>query len=130
MGTVDLTQPGWRVQRGQAIWQAKAGAPELAGTLLLASREDGEDFIRFSKEPLDIVMARRCPEGWRLDIGGAQKRFGGRGAPPSRIGWFQLADAVFRHRWGSGWSWHETDSGRWRLANPRTGEQLEGFFRE
>ena len=130
MAPVDLAQPGWNVHHGQALWTPKAGAPELAGHLMLASNASGEDFIRFSKEPMDLVLAQCNPQGWSLHIPAFNKSYSGRGQPPRRIGWFQFADAVFRNRTTSGWEWSGMDEERWVLTNARTGERLEGFFRQ
>lgn len=130
LAPVDLQHPGWTVQRGQAVWQPKTDAPELAGQLLMASNESGEQLIRFSKDPMEIVLARRTDPGWSLVIGAFDKSYSGRGRPPRRIGWFQLADAVFQDNPANGWIWSGINERRWELTHPKTGERLEGFFRE
>ena len=94
----------------------------------MASNASGEEFIRFSKDPVDIVWAQRSPEKWMLRIPAFNKVYSGRGGPPRRVGWFQLADAVFRNASASGWQWSGVRDGRWTLTNARTGERLEGFF--
>ena len=128
MAPADLRQPGWTIQRGQAVWQPKAGAPEVAGGLLIASNESGEAFIRFSKDPMEIVVARRNARGWSLQIPAFDKTYSGRGRPPRRIGWFQLADALFGEGADPRWRWSGIEMGRWQLTNSSTGERLEGFF--
>jgi len=130
MAPVDLAATGWTVKSGQAVWQPKSGAPELAGFILMASSTSGEVFIRFSKDPLEIVLARRNQEGWTLDIPGFNKHYSYRGKPPDRIGWFQLADAVFEGVTADDWEWTDSNQGRWKLIRRRTGERLEGFFNE
>jgi hypothetical protein len=128
MAPVNLDDHGWAVRRGQAVWQPNSGAAELAGFILIATSLSGEDFIRFSKEPMDIVLARRNHEGWRLDVPAFAQSHSHRGAPPRRIGWFQLANAVNLEPVTGDWQWTEAADGHWRLNNPRTGERLEGFF--
>ena len=128
MAPVDFNQPGWTVKSGQLIWQPKAGAPEVAGHILLASGPFGETFIRFSKDPMEIVLARQTHEGWDLRIPAFNKSYGGRGKPPRRVAWFQLADAVFRNSTSKDWRWQDRSEGRWALVNLKTGERLEGFF--
>ncbi|MCU0771176.1 MAG: hypothetical protein MUE94_05310 [Verrucomicrobia bacterium] len=128
LAPTDLSAPGWHIRRGQALWQPKTGAPELAGNLLIASNPGGEDFIRFSKDPLEIVLARRTPAGWRLEIPAFHKAYSGPGRAPRRVGWFQLADTVLHGSTATGWTWSDLDDGRWQFANPRTGERMEGFF--
>jgi len=128
MAPVNLDQHGWAVRRGQAVWQPKSGAPELAGFILIASSLSGEDFVRFSKDPMEIVLARRNNEGWLLSIPAFDKRYSYRGEPPRRISWFQLAHAVNHEPTTGDWQWSGVVEGRWRLLNPKTGERLEGFF--
>jgi hypothetical protein len=128
MAPVDLEAHGWAVLRGQAVWQPKSGAPELAGSLLIASSLSGEDFIHFSKEPMDIVLARRNNQGWQLNIPVFHKSYAYRGQPPRRIGWFQLAHALNHEPTTGDWEWSGVVEGRWLLCNPKTGERLEGFF--
>jgi hypothetical protein len=130
MGPVDLQQPGWTLHRGQAVWQPRQGAPELAGQILLASDDAGEDFVRFSKDPMGIALARRNAAGWSLEIPAFHKGYSGRGTPPRRIGWFQLQDAIFHGGPHPDWAWSGIEEGRWELMNPKTGERLEGFFTE
>jgi hypothetical protein len=128
LAPADLSAPGWQIRRGQALWQPKPGAPELAGNLLIAAGPDGEDFLRFSKDPIEIVLARRTAVGWRLEIAALGKSYSGPGRPPRRIGWFQLADCVLRGSASKGWTWSESGEGRWQFTNERTGERLEGYF--
>ena len=128
MAPVNLQERGWTVHRGQALWLPKAGAQELAGTILIASSDSGEDFIHFSKGPLEIVLARRNGDAWMIDIPAFEKSYGGRGNAPRRIGWFQLANSVNHQPTSHDWHWSGVVDGRWNLSNARTGERLEGFF--
>ena len=128
MAPVDLSQPGWSVKTGQLLWLPQLGAPEIAGHILLASDSSGETFIRFSKEPMEIVLARQTAAGWDLQIPAFEKSYGGRGQPPKRIAWFQLAAAVFGGSTSRDWQWQDQSANRWTLVNSKTGERLEGFF--
>ncbi len=128
LAPADLSAPGWHIRRGQALWQPKTDAPELAGNLLVASNPSGEDFIRFSKDPLEIVLARRNRDGWQLEIPAFGKSYSGPGRAPRRIGWFQLADTVLHGSTAPGWTWSDLDDGRWQFTNARTGERMEGYF--
>jgi len=96
----------------------------------MASTGSGEVFIRFSKDPMDIVLARRDSRGWTLDMPAFSKSYSGRGRPPRRIGWFLFADAVFKDTAAPGWDWTGLQEGHWDWGNPRTGERLTGFFNQ
>src|SRR6266545_7862873 len=37
---VNLSEPRWTIQQGQAVWRSRRDAPEIAGELLLACRDD------------------------------------------------------------------------------------------
>jgi hypothetical protein len=125
----NLAESGWTVRRGQAVWRPRQGETELAGNLIVASNVSGVDFIRFSKDPLEIVVARRSPDGWQLDLATFGKSYSGRGRPPKRVLWFQLADAAFGELKRGPWDWSTETPGKWILENRVTGERLEGFFR-
>jgi hypothetical protein len=130
MAPVDLATPDWKIHRGQAVWQPRADAPELAGQILIASSVSGEDFVRFSKDPMEMVLARRDNGGWVLKIPAFNKSYSGRGRPPKRIAWFHLANAVACRDIPRDWEWSGIHEGRWEFTNTRTGERLEGFFNQ
>lgn len=90
---VDLSEAGWKVQHGQAVWKPRPDAPEITGDLLLATRSKEDEFIQFSKT-LPMVVARRQGRGWEVSFGPEGKRYAGHGDPPARIIWFELARAV------------------------------------
>src|ERR1044071_2118887 len=48
---VNLSEPGWRVQQGQAIWRTRKNAPEVAGELMVATHPGGRTFLQFTKTP-------------------------------------------------------------------------------
>jgi hypothetical protein len=64
---------------------------------------------------------------WRIEFGSNEHHWKGRGHPPARFVWFQLPDAIQTGRAGGGWLYFTNENG-WRLANPHTGESLEGYF--
>src|ERR1043166_4713848 len=62
----NLSQPGWTVRQGQAIWRSARKAPEIAGELLLATRTDGEAFVQFTKTPFPLVIAQTSGSDWEI----------------------------------------------------------------
>src|SRR5687767_15391395 len=52
---VDLTQPGWQVRQGQAVWRPSANGPELTGELVWAAHPDGRFLLQFFKTPITMV---------------------------------------------------------------------------
>ena len=129
MEPVDLADPSWTIRQGQAVWRPKSGATEVAGELLVARSPAWGDFVRFSKGPVEVVVARQTTEGWQLDLPSFDKSFSGRGHPPKRVGWFQLTDFTFLDPGDGPWRWEISPNLEWSLENSRTGERLEGFYK-
>ncbi|MDB6023749.1 MAG: hypothetical protein JWQ04_3606 [Pedosphaera sp.] len=44
----DLSEAGWTVRQGQAVWRSKKSAPEIAGELLVATNYDGRALVQFT----------------------------------------------------------------------------------
>lgn len=126
MPKVNLSEPGWDVRQGQALWRSHQDAPEIAGELLAATR-DGESFVQFTKTPFPFAVAQTTTNGWRAEFPTENRSFSAPGSPPARIIWFQLARALTGKPLAKDWLWQKTDAG-WRLHNRSTGESLEGYF--
>ena len=124
----DFSAPGWCVQQGQAVWQAGANRPELAGDLLLATNATGNVFIQFSKMPFPLATAHIYGDQWQIEFGADKFSWHGRGTPPDRFTWFQLPRALLGADPGDNWKFSHPTAHSWRLENRRTGEVLEGEF--
>ena len=122
----DLSQPGWTIRQGQAVWQPSRKSPELAGELLFATRTDGSTFVQFTKTPFPFAIAQTVSNHWQLEIPPQNKRYTAPGKPPARIVWFQLANALTGKPLAKGWTWHDSDT-NWQLTNS-SGESLEGYL--
>jgi hypothetical protein len=122
----DLSQPGWTIRQGQAVWKPGKKSPEIAGELILATRPDGSTFAQFTKTPFPFIIAQTTTNGWQIEIPPQNRRYSSSGKPPARIVWFQLANALTGKPLAKGWTWHTSDS-NWDLKNV-SGESLEGFF--
>jgi hypothetical protein len=124
----DISTPNWRLQQGQAVWKPTRSRPELAGELLLATRTNGDFFVQFSKTPFNLATAQMMDGQWQIEFGNGERRWTGRGKPPSRFAWFQLPHAIAGEELNRNWRFTRIQPDSWRLENPRTGESLEGGF--
>jgi hypothetical protein len=124
---VDLSEPGWNLRQGQAVWRPKKDAPEIAGELLAATRADGSAFVQFTKTPFPFAIAQLSPRGWQIEFPPQNKHFAAPGSPPARIIWFQLEDALLGKPLAKGWAWQKSEK-NWQLKNSSSGESLEGYF--
>lgn len=126
---VDVSQPGWQVRQGQAVWRPDAKGPELSGELLWASHPDGRFLLQFLKTPITLVEARGSDAGWRISFPPQGRSFtGSRGRSPSqRLGWLHLA-AALQGRTAPNWTFTRRSDRAWQLSNARTGEMIEGYL--
>lgn len=127
--SIDLTENGWTTHRGQAVWKFGERAPEIVGELMVAVNEDGRIFAEFNKSLVTVATAQTNPYQWVLDLPMFDRRLAGRGAPSDRFALFQF-DEVLRGEVPPGDWEYSRDGPDWRLANPRTGEYVEGYWEE
>jgi hypothetical protein len=118
------------LRQGQAVWQRNRRAPELAGEVLLATREDGHVLVQFSKPPFPLVVAQKTADTWEVRIPTQNQFYSGRGRPPARLIWLYLPSLLSGGEPPKGWSWQKQEGNRWHLENPSTGEVLDGYFTE
>ena len=125
---LNLSQPGWRVAQGQAVWRPPRRRAEIAGDLLLATNVNGDFFVQFSKTPFPVATAEDFGGRWQIQFGANEYRRRGRGAPPDGFAWFELPRALAGSPLAPRWKFERRPGGRWRLENARGGESLEGLF--
>jgi hypothetical protein len=124
----DFSAGGWQVRQGQAIWKPAKTRPELAGEILLATQTNGNFLVQFTETPFPLAAARVADGQWQIEFGAGQRRFAGRGQPPSRLVWFQLPRALAGEGLKKTWHFTHPSTETWRLENWFTGESLEGGF--
>src|SRR4051794_40070814 len=90
----NLSEPGWRVQQGQAVWKARRTAPEIAGEVLLATGPHQRTLMQFTKTPFPIVVAQTLSNRWEIQFVPERRTFHGRGQPPKYFGWLHLPPAL------------------------------------
>src|SRR5689334_1231544 len=86
----NLSEPGWTIRQGQAVWAAKRGAPDVAGEIMVATNSDNRTFVQFTKTPFPLMTARTEGNSWQIESPLQNRRFTGRGSPPRGLMWFQL----------------------------------------
>jgi hypothetical protein len=124
----NLSEPGWRVQHGQAVWTPRRHAPEIAGEVLLATHPDGRSVAQFTKTPFPIVVAQTISNRWEIHFVPQHRVFNGRGQAPGYFGWLHLASALAARALPNGFSFSHPADARWHLENRATGETIEGVF--
>ena len=122
--TVDLAQPGWAVQRMEAVWTPRRGAPELTGEVIIANHDTEGRLVLFSKQGLPMVTARSAANRWTLASPLKRGVYGGRGLPPRQVPWFLLTCNREIQKVSKPWTIETTSTG-WQISNPSTGEKLE-----
>jgi len=128
LAPANLSEPGWSIRAGQAVWRPKIEAPEIAGELLVAFHRNGETFLQFTKTPLPLVVARTTTNGWQIEFVARYREFSGYGQPPAQFGWLHLASCVAGAAPSAKWRWEKFADDRWRLENRTSGETIEGFL--
>jgi len=126
--SVDLSEPGWRVQQGQAIWKLAKNKPELAGEVTLARHPDGRCLVEFSKTPFPLVRAKVSATRWAIEFPPQKLHFSGGGRPPARLAWLHLMRGLTGQPVSAPWQFELRPNGGWRLENPRRGESVEGYL--
>lgn len=127
---VNLSEPGWRLRQGQALWQSKKSAPEIAGEVVLASNPGGHLFIQFLKNPLPLLSAEIDKDNWRIEFIPEKRQFSGRGAPPKQLIWLHLLRALQQLPIAADLGVAKTSEGGTRIANSRTGETVTLFLND
>ena len=126
--TVDLSEPGWRVQQGQAVWKLAKNKPELAGEITFARHADGRCLVEFSKTPFPLVRGKMSATRWQIEFPAQKLHFSGGGQPPARLAWLHLMQALTGKPAAPPWRFESRPDGSWRLENPRRGESVEGYL--
>ena len=84
--------------------------------------------MQFTKTPLPFLVAQRTAEGWQAQFVPRHKTYSGRGAPPARLIWLHLPEALEKGQTSDGFRFTTNATGGWRFERRATGESLEGYF--
>lgn len=121
---VDLSDAGWAVWTGQALWTREGDRPPIAGEVIIARRASGEVFVSFSKPPLPIFTARTLAGQWRIDFVDAGQSHSGHGKPPRRFVWFALPGLLEGGAPPADWTIALPAGAQWSIRNASTGEAI------
>ena len=124
---VNLSEPGWVIQQGQALWQTKRDAPEIGGEILFAKNPDGRTVLQFSKNPIPIANVQTSNTLWWIDFVPQQRKFSGKGSPTPRLIWVHLARAFAGEKPREPLTFQSSPSD-FTLENKSSGEKITGFL--
>jgi len=127
---VNLSEPGWTLHQGQALWRSKKNAPEIAGEILFATRAGGQTMLQMTKNPLPFVSVQTRGDEWQIEFVPQQRTFSGKGTPTPRLMWVHLARALNGAKPPEPLKFQRTQPHRFTLENPKTGESITGFLSE
>lgn len=124
----NLSEPGWVVQQGQALWQTKSDAPEIGGEILFAKNPDGRTVLQFSKNPIPIANVQTSNTLWWIEFVPQQRKFSGKGSPTPRLTWVHLARALAGDKPHEPLHFEQRSQGEFTLENQSSGEKITGFL--
>ena len=130
LAPLNLSEPGWQLRQGQALWRGKKDAPEIAGEVILATNANRRAFIQFLKNPLPLVTAQITPEAWQIEFIPEKRHFGGRGIPPRQLLWLHLLSALQLAPLPQGIEFAKTPDGAVRIQTKESGESITLFLNE
>jgi hypothetical protein len=128
LSPVNLSEPGWSVRQGQAVWQMPGQRPELAGDFVFALNADGRCFLEFAKVPFPMVRASSSEARWEIEFPPQKMFFAGGGSPPKRLAWLHVCRALAGKEVKPPWRFERMADGGWRLDNAKNREVVEGFL--
>jgi hypothetical protein len=127
MRPVNLSEAGWKLQQGQALWQIKGNAPEIAGEILFARHPDGRTVLEFSKSPIPFVNVQTSNTLWQIEFVPQQKHYSGKGSPTPRLIWVHLSRGLAGEKLSEPLKF-ESASGDFTIENKKLGEKVTGYL--
>lgn len=124
---VNVSQPGWQLRQGQALWKSHRAGPEIAGELLVATHPEGRSLVQFTKTPLPLLAAQVERDRWQIEFVPEKRSVRGQGPPPAHFIWLHLAAALASKVLPKELSVTRHADGGWILKNSSTGETISGF---
>jgi hypothetical protein len=125
---VNLSEPGWTLRQGQALWRTKRDAPEIAGEIIFATHQSGRTLLQLTKNPLPFVTVQTSGDLWQIEFVPQQRRFSGKGSPPRRLPWVHLARALQGTNPPPPLVFKKDGPDNFTFENPDTGETISGFL--
>jgi len=126
--SINLSEPGWTLREGQALWRSSKDAPEIAGEITLALHPDGRALIQFTKIPLPLLSAQTTRTGWRIEFIPEHRRLSGTGVPPAGLIWLHLLRSFNGVAPRAPLHLEKLADGGVRLENPASGESVTAYL--
>ena len=127
---VNVSEPGWKLQQGQAVWRPRRQGPEIAGEILFATHPGRYTLLQLTKNPLPFLTAQTSGDRWQITFIPQDRRFSGVGTPPPRLLWVHLARALNGTQPPAPLRFEQEGGHNFTLENPATGESITGFLNE
>ncbi len=124
----NVSEPGWTLRQGQAVWRTSADAPEFAGEIIFAMQPDGRTVLQFAKNPIPFVNVQTSNRLWQIEFVPRRKKFSGKGTPTPRLIWVHLARALAGDKTQSPLRLGHDSSGDFTFENRSSGEKISGFL--
>jgi len=125
---INLSEPGWSVRQGQALWHMPGQRPELAGEIVVALNADGRCFVEFSKTPFPLVRAECGDSRWEIEFPPEKLFYAGGSPPPRQLAWLQVCRGLAGKATAFPWRFERHADGSWRLDNSLSQETVEGYY--
>jgi hypothetical protein len=127
---VNVAEPGWKLQQGQAVWRPRREAPEIAGEILFATYPGQQTLLQLTKNPLPFVTAQTSGDRWQITFVPQGRKFSGTGTPSPRLLWVHLARALTGTKPPAPLHFELKGVQNFTLENPASGESITGFLNE
>jgi hypothetical protein len=121
-----LSDPGWKIWNGQAVWKPRKSIPELTGDVMLAVNTNGDSFLQFTKT-LPFAMVRADGHRWQVEFPAAHRIYKGHYPLPHFFAWLQLPAMTEGRPPGKGWI-EKGGLDNFELHSRLTGETLHGYL--
>ncbi|HEX3720393.1 MAG TPA: hypothetical protein VH595_20770 [Verrucomicrobiae bacterium] len=122
----NLSEPGWRVWNGQAVWKPMKTIPELTGDVVVAVNTNGDALVQFSKT-IPFATARLDGRHWQIEFPAGNRVYSGHYPLPGHFAWFQLPALAEGNSLSKGWV-EKGNLDQWEVSRRHGSETLRGYL--
>ncbi|HEY3913784.1 MAG TPA: hypothetical protein VGN61_04785 [Verrucomicrobiae bacterium] len=124
--TYNLSDLGWKVWNGQAVWKPRKTIPELTGDVTVAVNTNGNAIVQFSKT-IPFATARLDGHRWEIDFPAGNRVYARHYPLPSHFAWFQLPALVESNSPSRSWV-EKGNLDQWEITSRHDSETLRGYL--